>query len=158
MGLIAAPAHAWPQTLVGVRAGALAPGLTNVDVGPSLGVSASLAVLRQLAAELAFDQSVHFFPKGQAALSALSLGFQVRLDAAPAVPFLGVALSGSRYSPPAGEAVLGLSGALFAGALFPLGEHWVLGAEVRYGAQLTTGDWPTSTAVCLLFAWRSGEF
>ena len=158
LALAAAPALAWPQTLVGARGGVALTGLDKVGPGPTAGVTASLALNQQLALELAFDQSFHFLPRGTARYEVAGVGGQLRLDVAPAVPYLAVALQASRFSVAGVTAAIHFGGALAVGLLVPLGRRWYAGAEARYGTSLASGALPTSSAFTLSFGWRSGDF
>jgi hypothetical protein len=160
--LASLPAYAWPQTLVAAHAGIASSFVEGASLGPSGGLSGDLALGRQLAVELALDQSFHQVAASGGPISAAQtgagLGLQYRFDVAPAVPFVTLSARWARFSPRGFEPVDDLSGALAIGFLYSFAASWFAGAEARYGYSLSDGAFPSSSTFVLRVGWMSEAF
>ncbi|MBI3182310.1 MAG: hypothetical protein HYZ28_09220 [Myxococcales bacterium] len=150
------------QSLVGAQAGVAQPSVDGAQLGPAVGVSSELSIVRQLAFRLSLEQSVHRVEQTlgprQLGRSSLAAALLYRFDVDAAVPYAGLSLGAILLSPDDGTASVSLAGSLALGLLVPLGERWFGGAEASYGIALATGGFPDSRAFLIRIGWRSGEF
>ena len=161
--IAASTAEAAPQLLVGARGGIFIPASSSLRPGPLVGVAAELAPfpLRQLALVVEYQRSFHDFISGghrfPAHQDSAAAGLSFRIDVGPVIPY-ATALGQYSILTVAQQSVSDWSGALALGFFVPLGRHFFVGAQARYGYALSTRQFPSGSIFQGQLGYRAGPF
>ncbi len=148
---------------MGARGGIFIPAASRLRPGPLAGLAVEVAPFptRQLALVAEYQRSFHDFISGgqrfDAHQDAAALGLELRLDVGPVIPY-ATALGQYSILTVAQQSVSDWSGALALGFFVPLGRHFFVGAQARYGYALSTRQFPSGSIFQGQLGYRAGKF
>lgn len=152
-----------PQLLAEARGGIFLPAASQLRPGPVAGVSVGVAPFpfRQLALVAEYQRSFHDLVSGgrrfDAHQDSVAVGAELRLDIGPVIPYAAGLAQYSILSV-ANARASDWSGALGLGFYVPLGTHFFLGAQARYGYALSTRRFPSGSIFEGQLGYRAGRF